>query len=104
MNAKVNVNIQLSDAAKVFVELWDVDVLKDDLIDRKEIIKSGHVEFLFNVFDSGEFTPELQIRIALPSGKELYRTAINNQLSVMNVDKATGFREVTTIDFGTITV
>ena len=104
MNAKVNLNIVLKLKEKVEVKLWDVDVLKDDLIDSKVVSNSGHLEFIFNTSETGEFKPELQIRIYDLNGHELHRTSINDSISDLNINKVTGFIEVSTIDFGTIEV
>ena len=48
MIAKVNVEIELATLKKVFVELWDRDLIQDDLIESQLIENSGPVEFIFS--------------------------------------------------------
>ena len=77
MNAKVNVFIELSDLTNQLVlELWDVDTFKDDLLASQQIPRSGHFEFLFDSNDSGEFRPELQLRVYDICRNELYKTQL----------------------------
>ena len=89
---------------KLKVELWDVDVLVDDKIETKSITESGAIEFLFSTTDTGEFNPELQLRIFDEDGKELYRSPINSSINSVEINNVTGFRENTTVDFGLIDV
>jgi hypothetical protein len=81
-----------------------VDVLKDDLLESKNVSKSGHVEFIFSTSKSGEINPELQVRIETLEGIEIYRTPINSSISEFNINEVTGFKEVSAIDFGTIEI
>jgi hypothetical protein len=102
MTAKVNVTIQFKNSAKYIVELWDVDVLVDDKIDAKSISKPGPIEFIFSTSRTGEFNPELQLRIFSEEGNELFRSPIDKSISDLNINENTGFVEVTTVDFGII--
>ena len=103
MVAKVNATIKLSSKINnVIVELWDVDVLVDDKLDSKTVSHSGPIEFLFSIANTGEFNPELQLRVFSDTQEELYRSNIDTSISMLNIDKATGFMEHTTIEFGTI--
>jgi hypothetical protein len=104
MVAKVNFKISLKEQKKIRVELWDLDVIKDDKIAYKDCIQSGEYDFIFNTSDTGEWQPELQLRIFNESGIEIYRTNINDTISSSKVDEATGFRENTTVDFGLIEI
>jgi hypothetical protein len=105
MTGKVNATINLKDEGKKYiVELYDVDVISDDLLKSAEIDKSGLIEFIFGLGETGEFNPELQLRIFTENRKEIFRTAIDNSLSSLNVDENTGRVEKTTIDFGVITM
>jgi hypothetical protein len=52
--------------------------------------------------DTGEFRPELQIRIFNASDLEIYRSEINKELNSMTIDNNTGRIEKTTIDFNSI--
>jgi hypothetical protein len=104
MIAKVNVNLVLKTNMSVVVQLWDVDVLIDDLIESQEVSKSGYVEFIFSTNRSGESNPELQIRIQSLDGYELYRTDVNNSIADLSIDEVTGFQEVSAIDFGLIEI
>jgi hypothetical protein len=105
MNAKVNATINLKvEGKKYIVELYDVDVISDDLLKTLTIDKSGPIEFIFSLSETGEFNPELQLRIFTENRKEIFRTAIDNSLSSLNVDKNTDRVEKTTIDFGVITL
>ena len=104
MTGKVNATIKMLKPLKVSVELWDVDVLVDDKIHTKVITDSGPIEFIFSTSDTGEFNPELQLRIFDLQGNQLHRTPINKSLNSMGIDKVTGFKENTTIDFGIIKI
>jgi hypothetical protein len=104
MIAKVNAHIQMKTSQILKVELWDEDVLSDDKIQLLTILKSGPVEFLFDLADTGEFNPELHLRIFDEAGNLLLKTAIDDSLNSLKVDKTTGFREKTTIDFGLIEI
>ena len=112
MLAKVNAKIfhKANQTQKVNVELWDVDVLSDDRIDALEIeldpakSKVGiPIEFVFSTSKTGEFNPELQLRVVdSNTGTELYRTETDKSISLLNIDDATGLREVSTVEFGDI--
>jgi len=104
MIGKVNAIIKMNQPRKLKVELWDVDVLVDDKIETKNINESGTFEFLFSTTDTGEFNPELQLRIFDEDGKELYRSPINNSINSVEINNVTGFREDTTVDFGLIEI
>jgi hypothetical protein len=54
--------------------------------------------------ETGEFNPELQLRIFEEDGKELYRSIVNNEINSIEISSVTGFRENTTVDFGLIVV
>jgi hypothetical protein len=84
------------------IELWDLDLLADDKIQTITISKPSLVEFIFSFSETGEFNPELQIRICDNQDKEIHRTPINKSLNSLKIDKVTGFMEKTTVDFGTI--
>jgi hypothetical protein len=104
MTGKVNAVVKMNRPGKLKVELWDVDVLADDRIETKNITESEAIEFLFNTTDTGEFNPELQLRIFDEDGKELYRSPINSSINSVEINNVTGFRENTTVDFGLIEV
>jgi hypothetical protein len=104
MTGKVNATIKMLKPLKVRVELWDVDVLVDDKIQTKEISDSGPVEFIFSTSDTGEFNPELQLRVSDIGGNELHRTPVNKTINAIETNKVTGFKETTTIDFGIIEI
>ena len=103
MNAKANVKIIINGDSRVYsVELYDVDLLIDDLLVSKTVKETCNLELFFNLNDSGEFRAELQLRIFDENRNELYRSPINNSLSSLAYDKNTGRIENTTIDFGVI--
>jgi hypothetical protein len=103
LTAKVNVQIELLGTINGFtVELWDVDAIKDDLLGSQPILKAGHFEFLFDTNVSGEFRPELQLRVVDAEGNEVFKSEINDSLSSLAIDENTGRIENTTIDFGVI--
>jgi hypothetical protein len=105
MTAKVNANIELLNSNEYYtVKLFDVDIIKDDEIASIEINQNKEIEFIFSLDETGEFNPELQIRVFDSNNNEVYRSEINNSISSTNIDKITGFIEVTTIDFGLITI
>ena len=104
MIAKVNVEIELVQLKKVSVELWDQDLIKDDLIERKLIENSGLIEFIFSTQASGELNPELEIRVKDEVGNEIYKSRTNNSLEAFKIDGVTGFIEKTTITFEKITL
>ena len=104
MTGKVNATIQFQGTKMFIVELWDVDVLVDDKLQSIEISKTGPIEFIFNTSETGEFNPELQLRIFSEDQTEIYRSAIDKSISDLNIDKATGYNETTTIDFGIIEI
>jgi hypothetical protein len=105
MTAKVNATIELLNSNENHtVKLFDVDIIKDDEIASIEINQSKDVEFIFSLDEAGEFNPELQLRVFDSKNNEVYRSEINNSISSTNIDKITGFIEVTTIDFGLITI
>ena len=105
MTAKVNATIEIKNTdSKYLVKLFDVDVIKDDEIASLEINTSEDIEFLFSLDDTGEFNPELQLRIFDSLFNEVFRSRIDDSISSNNVNKNTGFIEVTTIDFGLITI
>ncbi len=105
MTAKVNATIELLNSNENHtVKLFDVDIIKDDEISSIEINQSKDVEFIFSLDEAGEFNPELQLRVFDSKNNEVYRSEINNSISSTNIDKITGFIEVTTIDFGLITI
>ena len=84
------------------IKLFDIDLLKDDLLKEISITNSGSYEFIFAMGDTGEFRPELQIRVFNASDLELYRSEINKELSSLNIDKNTGRIEKTTVNFNSI--
>ena len=102
MTGKVNVYIDMDKEQVLRIELWDLDLLADDKIQTISISKPGLVEFIFSFSETGEFNPELQIRIYNNQEKEIHRTQINKSLNSLKIDKVTGFMEKTTVDFGTI--
>lgn len=104
MNAKVNFRVELRLQKIITAELWDVDPLMDDKIDFKKITESGQYEFIFSTSETGEFKPELQLRFIDESGKEIYKTPINNSISDFGINKTTGFNETSNIDFGLIII
>jgi hypothetical protein len=105
MIAKANATIELKNAeSKYLVKLFDVDVIKDDEIASIEINTSKEIEFIFSLDETGEFNPELQLRVYDAQNNEVFRSEINNSISSTNINKVTGFIEVTTIDFGLITI
>ena len=104
MIAKVNLNVVLKTRENVVVQVWDVDIIKDDLIESQEVSKSGPIEFIFSTTLSGENNPELQLRVFSSNGEELHRTEANKDIAELNIDEVTGFQEVSTIDFGTIEI
>ena len=104
MIAKVNLNVVLKTRENVVVQLWDVDIIKDDLIESQEVSMSGPIEFIFSTTLSGENNPELQLRLFSTNGEELHRTESIKYIAELNIDKVTGFQEVSTIDFGTIEI
>ena len=104
MIGKVNAFIKMSHPRKIKVELWDLDVLIDDRLETKNLNGTGKVEFLFVTSETGEFNPELQLRIFDEDGKELYRSLVNNDINSIEINNVTGFRENTTVDFGVIEV
>ena len=93
----------LINSAKLYVELYDVDMIKDDLLQSKTIEKSEVIEFIFESLDSGEMRPELEIRIFDIDRKEIYRSKINDTLDGDPIDDATGLYN-TTIDFGEVSI
>lgn len=76
----------------------------DDKIQSKHISDSAYIEFIFSTAATGEFNPELQLRIFDEHGKELHRTSAINSINSLEKDKVTGFQENTTIDFGIIEI
>ena len=103
MIAKVNFSIKLKAEKNIYkIKLFDVDLFKDDLLKEISITNSGSYEFLFAMGDTGEFRPELQIRIFNASDLEIYRSEINKELNSMTIDNNTGRNEKTTIDFNAI--
>lgn len=105
MTAKVNATIELLNSnANYLVKLFDVDLIMDDEIASIEINQSKEIEFIFSLDETGEFNPELQIRLFDSSNNEVFRSEINSSISSTNIDKNTGFIEITTIDFGLITI
>ena len=99
MIAKVNVEIELATLNKVYVELWDRDVIQDDLIESQLIENSGLVEFVFSTQKSGEINPELEIRVKDESGFEVYKSKSDNSLEAFKINSITGFVENTTVTF-----
>ncbi len=103
MIAKVNFSIKLKIEKVIYkIKLFDIDLLKDDLLKEISITNSGSYEFIFAMGDTGEFRPELQIRVFNASDLELYRSEINKELSSLNIDKNTGRIEKTTVNFNSI--
>jgi hypothetical protein len=103
MLAKANIKINLNKSDKYYVDLYDVDMIKDDLLQSKIIEKSGLVEFIFDSLDSGEMKPELEIRIFNFDRKEIYRLKIVDTIDGDSIDDTTG-RYNTTIEFGEVTI
>jgi hypothetical protein len=99
MIAKVNVELELVTLKKVYVELWDRDLLQDDLIESQIIENSGLVEFIFSTQKSGELNPELEIRVKDESGFEVYKSKVDHSLEAFKVNNITGFVENTTVTF-----
>ena len=103
MIAKVNFSIKLKIEKDIYkIKLFDIDILKDDLLKEISITNSGTYEFIFAMGDTGEFRPELQIRVFNVSDLEIYRSEINKELNSLNVDKNTGRIEKTTVNFNSI--
>ncbi len=80
MIAKVNVEIELASLRKVFVELWDRDLIQDDLIESQLIESSGLVEFIFRIQEWCELNPELKIRVKNYIPFELHKLKFVNSL------------------------
>jgi hypothetical protein len=105
MIAKVNATIELLNSnVNYIVKLFDVDFIKDDEIASIEINQNKEIEFIFSLDETGEFNPELQLRVFDSTNNEVFRSEINSSISSTNIDKNTGFIEVTTIDFGLIRI
>jgi len=104
MIGKVNAFIKMRQPRKLRVELWDVDLLKDDKLETKNLTETGQIEFLFTTSETGEFNPELQLRIFEEDGKELYKSIVNNEINSIEINNVTGFRENTTVDLGIIEI
>ena len=103
MIAKVNFSIKLKIEKDIYkIKLFDIDLFKDDLLKEISITNSGSYEFIFAMGDTGEFRPELQIRVFNASDLEIYRSEINKELNSLNVDKNTGRIEKTTVNFNSI--
>jgi hypothetical protein len=83
MTAKVNVQGSING---FLLKLWDIDTIKDDLLGSQPILKAGHFEFLFDINKSGEFRPELQLRVVNAEGNEVFKSHINDSLSSFAVD------------------
>jgi hypothetical protein len=82
MLAKANVKITYKKAEdELTVELWDVDVIIDDLISSKIITASGNYEFLFETNSTGEVNPELEIRV---KGKDGELLAIKKPINIIS--------------------
>ena len=104
MTGKVNITVEMLQEQDLKIELWDVDLIVDDKIQTKQVNRSGLVEFIFGLSETGEFNPELQIRIFNNQNEEIYRSPIDRSLNSLQIDKVTGFMEKTTVDFGTIKI
>lgn len=104
MTGKVNITVEMLQEHDIKIELWDVDLIVDDMIQTKKVNRSGLVEFIFSLSETGEFNPELQIRIFNNQNEEIYRSPIDRSLSSLQIDNVTGFMELTTVDFGTIKI
>ena len=104
MTGKVNITVEMLQEHDIKIELWDVDLIVDDMIQTKKVNRSGLVEFIFSLSETGEFNPELQIRIFNNQNEEIYRSPIDRSLSSLQIDNVTGFMEMTTLDFGTIKI
>ena len=104
MTGKVNITVEMLQEQDLKIELWDVDLIVDDKIQTKQVNRSGLVEFIFSLSETGEFNPELQIRIFNNQNEEIYRSPIDRSLNSLQIDKVTGFMEKTTLDFGTIKI
>ena len=104
MTGKVNITVEMLQEQDLKIELWDVDLIVDDKIQTKQVNHSGLVEFIFSLSETGEFNPELQIRIFNNQNEEIYRSPIDRSLNSLQIDKVTGFMEKTTVDFGTIKI
>ena len=104
MTGKVNITVEMLQEQDLKIELWDVDLIVDDKIQTKQVNRSGLVEFIFSLSETGEFNPELQIRIFNNQNEEIYRSPIDRSLNSLQIDKITGFMEKTTVDFGTIKI
>ena len=104
MTGKVNITVEMLQEQDLKIELWDVDLIVDDKIQTKQVNRSGLVEFIFSLSETGEFNPEFQIRIFNNQNEEIYRSPIDRSLNSLQIDKITGFMEKTTVDFGTIKI
>lgn len=104
MTGKVNVTLEMLQEQKLTIELWDLDLFFDDKIQSKEVYRSGPVEFIFSFSETGEFNPELHIRVINDQNEEIYRSPIDRSLNSLQIDEITGFMEKTTVDFGTIKI
>jgi hypothetical protein len=104
MYCKVNVRIVNLNNQELKVVLFDIDPIKNDIIGEKKINKSSDLEFVFALSETGEFNPELQIKVFDNKDQVIYKSEINNEISGWSRDKVTGMFEKTTIDFNSIEI
>ncbi len=78
--------------------------MKNDLLGEKTVKKSEEIEFVFSLSESGEYNPELQLRIFDANENLIFKSEVNREISGWNRDKVTGMFEKTTIEFNPIEV
>ena len=104
MNCKVNVKVNNLNNRKLRVILIDVDPIKNDLLGEKSTNKTEELEFIFSLSESGEYNPELQIKIFDEENNLIKESEINSEISGWSRDKVTGMFEKTTIEISPISI
>lgn len=85
--------------------LWDQDIVSDDLLGEGALDSMGCVTFQFDLklassIDSpGEVQPDLYIQILLDS-VEIFRTAVKEDVLLIDGGSADQFRSTSTLDLG----
>lgn len=99
MNCKVNIKIINEFNKNLKVVLLEIDPIKNDVLGEKIIQKTQDVEFIFPLAETGEFNPELQIKVLDSENEVISETVVNSEISGWSRDKITGMFEKTTIEF-----
>jgi hypothetical protein len=102
VHGKIEIIDQKS-ASEIKVQLWDKDLLSDDMLGEAIVDNDGKFSILASMTETGESSPELYVKI-FSSGKLITTTKPNEVSGLLSRNEITGFVEQSSYDIGIITI